>query len=81
MHLVYKALEKHAIPASLPPELLPKPQEHPVQVEEFANFSEMPPTMPAAPTIISEPIQVLIICKYLPVYKQVKKTVIFNITL
>ncbi|XP_026463180.1 epidermal growth factor receptor substrate 15-like 1 isoform X1 [Ctenocephalides felis] len=56
MHLVYKALEKHAIPASLPPELLPKPQDQPVQVEEFANFSDMPAVqeMPVAPTIISE---------------------------
>lgn len=64
MHLVYKALEKHAIPASLPPELLPKPQDQPVQVEEFANFSDMPAVqeMPIAPTIISEQLIQVLFC-------------------
>lgn len=50
MHLVYKALEKHAIPAVLPPELRPQPMSAlPVRPPS------RPPSRPASPSPMRPP--------------------------
>lgn len=50
MHLVYKALEKYAIPNSLPPELLP-PDKRKDSIPAVAPQPQQPP-QPVAYTVI-----------------------------
>ncbi|KAL1448849.1 hypothetical protein WDU94_000103 [Cyamophila willieti] len=49
MHLVYKALEKFAIPATLPPELLPPAKRKALDQQNKLNKSGPPPALPPAP--------------------------------
>ncbi|XP_059473451.1 epidermal growth factor receptor substrate 15-like 1 isoform X2 [Neocloeon triangulifer] len=58
MHLVYKGLENHAIPATLPPDLQ-KPSRPPIPVAPGAapNRPAVPPMPNAPPNLVPAPIQ------------------------
>lgn len=53
MHLVYKALEKYAIPNVLPPELMPpgKRKDVPLAVDPPASIMSISPTIPPMPAV------------------------------
>ncbi|XP_017785311.1 PREDICTED: epidermal growth factor receptor substrate 15-like 1 isoform X2 [Nicrophorus vespilloides] len=63
MHLVYKALEKNAIPNTLPPELMPPVKRKgstPMTMPLIAGLDgvkpKMPPSVPAIPPMTSQPV-------------------------
>ena len=65
MHLVYKALEKYAIPNCLPPELLP-----PGKRKDSVPSAPVIPVIPIVPVIpINEPIKVVLNFLYVFVLK------------
>lgn len=58
MHLVYKALEKYAIPSTLPPELIPPAKRKgstPLGTLDGMKTVIAPPVVPAQPAI--KPVQ------------------------
>lgn len=62
MHLVYKALEKYAIPSILPPELLP-----PAKRKSSAAASSPVPVLPVLPSgvtsnLVKQPPKVSVFC-------------------
>lgn len=55
MHLVYKALEKYAIPSVLPPELMPPGKRKDIIIPKTKSPSPMGITIAASPSPQSQP--------------------------